>query len=156
MPWRLRIVFKISRLRLLSSQISTRLPSSTPVSGGAWASSVRASREAPDRCRRTVKVVPDPLPLSTAMVPSMASTMLLTMDRPMPLPEASALEGFSWKKGSNTRFRLSGAMPAPVSEMVMTVSGDSPSGGSRWQPRRTVPPSGVNFMALVRRLSRIF
>src|SRR5713101_7053008 len=62
--------------------------------------------------RQMVTVVPCATLLSTRIVPWLVSTMLWHSDKPRPTP---APAGLVVKNGSNTRSRLSGSIPQPLS-----------------------------------------
>ena len=76
----------------------------------------------------TSKVVPTPFSLSTLTLPPMASTMLLTMDMPRPVPPYSERAvSPSCAKGSNRCSMNSFDMPTPVSRHLNCIRAVSPS-----------------------------
>ncbi len=105
---------------------------------------------------RTENVAPSPSPsLSARTVPPCSSTRWLTTARPRPRPPCRrVVEDSACRKGSKTRGRNSGWMPCPVSRTTISAKRSllSTDAASRTETR-TCPPSGVNFTALVRRLS---
>src|SRR5262249_1573793 len=100
---------------------------------------------APSRRSLTAKRLPAPGVESASTVPPCACTMLFTMARPSPDPPRAPS---TCQYRSKTCGSASGAMPTPVS--VTTISTSSSRGTV---PTRTVPPGGVNLIALDTRLT---
>ena len=61
------------------------------------------------------KVLPVPGVLSTPKVPPMASTRPLERARPRPVPSTCVASAPRRSKGTNSRFSMSGEIPAPWS-----------------------------------------
>ena len=96
-----------------------------------------------------MKVLPSFGRLSTDNLAPCRSAIHLTRLKPSPAPSAAAdRAGSPRKKRSKTCGSASGAMPTPVSRTSSTAS--EPSVATRTEMR---PPSGVNLIALSRRLS---
>ena len=91
--------------------------------------------------RRTAKVVPSPGTDRTAISPRCCSTIPWATANPSPTPEPSLVE----KKGSKIRFKISVAMPAPVSATVTSThsGGSTDWPGARWVASVRCPPCGM-------------
>lgn len=91
-----------------------------------------------------VKLVPFPTSLATSIVPPWSETICLAIANPRPLPPVRrSRAGSARQNRSNTWGRCSGAIPAPVSEIVTTAS--EPDRTARSSTR---PPGGVARTAL--------
>src|SRR5882724_11245487 len=118
--------------------------------GGGRGAGTRVSTGRAMAGRRTVKVLPFPVPsLATATLPPCCSTRRRTSVSPIPSPPL--LRSREWSpctKMSKTRGRNSGAMPTPESRIESTAS--RPSGVTR---TRISPPAGVYFTAFCSRFT---
>ena len=99
----------------------------------------------------TVKVLPCPSVLTALTVPSMASVISLTSERPTPVPTSPGCV-LPCTKASKMRGRSSALMPRPVSNTCI-FSFPLPLCSS---VTFTLPYDGVYLMALVSRFDMIF
>ena len=111
-----------------------------------------------ETARRVVKrkVLPLFSTLSTQMVPPISSTRRLAIARPRPVPpNLRVVEESAWEKFSKMVASFSCGMPMPVS---VTRKRREPGAGSWgcWETSTSRRPESVNFMALPRRLRRIW
>ncbi len=87
------------------------------------------------------------------MVPPIISTMFLVMAIPSPVPCIPlTVEVRSRSKGSKIFLANSGLMPMPLSLTRNSYCPQPPTLPASWRTRTdTVPPAGVNLMALDKR-----
>ena len=157
MPTSLSISDAISLFISLSSARSTLFPSSEiSESFSSFFSITLFSKRL--KVRDTVTVVPLPCSLSISIFPPIASTSLLVIVIPSPVPETPLRVALrSLEKELNTYGRNSFDIPIPLSLTTNVKSERSPSPFiSSWTLRVTFPPPGVYFTALLRILRRIF
>ncbi len=99
------------------------------------------------------KVEPAPRALSTPIPPPMASARPLQIARPRPVPPwLRVRDASTWENRWKSLACSSSSRPGPVS---WTATCSCSTAGSNRTETRT-PPSAVNFMALLTRLSRIW
>ena len=113
-----RSITAISRLIMLSSASSSRLPAkSAALSPASGISAFGTSSSAASRYfMRSTICVPLPGAVSTSMVPPIMSTMLFVIERPSPVPSVPlSVEVRSRSKALNMRSANSRDMPMPVS-----------------------------------------
>ena len=138
-----------SQVSLSSSTTSTRISS---ISAAVFLSTLLTPKG-----RSTINVVPAPSWLSTSIVPSMIATRFLVIAIPKPVPPyflaipLSACSNGSYKCSKNSFF-----IPMPLSFTINLSHILSLAERSILISSLTLPPLGVNLIALDNKLSRIW
>ena len=117
------------------------------------AGSARSARSSAASGRATVKQLPTPGALRTAIVPPSPSTSRLQMLSPSPVPPyLRVVDGSAWTNGRNSRPSSAGVIPHPWSSTSTTSRGRGGSGSTRTRTS-TARPGSVNLTALSSRFN---
>ena len=157
MPNSLSISTAISLFITLSSAKSILLPSKE--TRGSFSSFLTDSLSSKrSKVIVTVTVVPFPCSLSISIFPPIASTSLLVIVIPKPVPDIPLRVALrSLEKELNTKGRNSFDIPIPLSLTTNSKTERLLSSFlSSWTLNVTLPPLGVYFTALLKILSSIF
>ena len=146
------ILVTLSQVLKSSSTTSAFRPSSSVIfSTGRCSACVRMGRQ-------MINSLPLPCAVCTSMVPPIISTIFLVIAMPRPVPCIRlTVEVRSRSKGSKIFWANSGLMPMPLSLMRNSYRPQPCTLPASCRTRtETVPPAGVNLMALDSRFSRIW